>query len=111
MIIALVLAAGALYGVHRRYYGNTYFNRQQWIGLANKGGADNTRQRMVKDLRRRYLRLGMTRQQVRHLLGKPDLDSLSKDTDSYLIDNANGVSLDVRYDKAGCVDWIGSVSR
>lgn len=103
VIISLVLAAGALYGVHRRYYGNTYFNRQHWIGLANKGGVDNPRQRMVKDLRRRYLKPGMTRQQVRHLLGKPDYGRLSSDADSYFIgaDGIDGISLDVRYDRVG----------
>jgi hypothetical protein len=104
-VVISVLAAGALYGVHRRYCGNVKFNRQQWIALAGKGGMDNPRQRMVKDLRQRYLKPGMTRQEVRHLLGKPDFDSLSKDVDSYFIgaDGFDGMSLDVRYDQAGHV--------
>jgi hypothetical protein len=102
--LASILAAGVLYGIHRRYYGNIKFNRQQWIASADRG-ADNPRLRMYKDLQQRYLRKGMTRQEVRHLLGKPDYDSSSKDVDSYFLGvlglmSVDATILEVHYDKA-----------
>ena len=102
VVVIAVLAAGVLYGVHRRYYGNVKFDRQQWIALANKGGP---RQRMVKDLRQRYLNVGMTRDEVRRLLGKPDSDSLSEDEDSYFLgsDSGEGTFLHVQYGQRGRV--------
>jgi len=69
LVVVSVLAAVTVYGVHRRYYGNIKFNGTVWRSLANKGGTDNPRQRMYRDLLQRYLKPGMTRQQVRRLLG------------------------------------------
>lgn len=107
LLIGLV-AAVVLYGVHRRYYGNIRFNGTVWRRLANQGGMGNPRQRMVKDLRQRYLRNGMTRQEIRQLLGKPDYGSFSKDVDSYFIGvlgfmSVDASTLDIRYDSAGRV--------
>jgi len=103
-LVIAVLAAGVLYGVHRRYYGNIAFNRQQWMALANDYRRDNPRQRMHNDLLQRYLRNGMTRQQVRHLLGKPDYDSHSNDVDTYFLGvwglmSVDATLLKVQYDE------------
>ena len=113
MTVAIVLAiavlgAGVLYAVHRRHCGNIRFDRARWIAVAGQGGVRNPRQRMVKDLMRRYLRNGMTKHEVRQLLGKPDYDSLYRDTDSYFIGvigclSVDASTLDVHYDKAGKV--------
>lgn len=96
----------ALYGVHRRHYGNIKFSGTVWRSLAGKWDKDSPRQRMVKDLRQRYLKPGMTRQQVRQLLGKPDYDSHDKDVDSYFLGvwgfmSVDATVLEVEYDKAG----------
>lgn len=106
LLAICVVAAGVLYGIHRRYYGDIKFNGTVWRSLANKGGTDNPRQRMYKDLLQRHLDPGMTRQEVRRLLGKPDYDSLEKDVDSYFIGVMGAMSVDatvleVHYDQKG----------
>lgn len=107
-VVFVILAAVVLYGAHRRHYGNIKFSGTVWRSLAGKGRMDNPRQRMVKDLRARYLKPGMTRQQVRQLLGKPDYGSHEREVDSYFLGvwgfmSVDATVLEVRYDKAGRV--------
>jgi hypothetical protein len=53
------------------YFYTAWFYRPTWIS-STTSEFDNVRGRMCGDLRRRYLRPGMRREEVIRLLGKPD---------------------------------------
>jgi hypothetical protein len=48
------------------------FDRKVWLANASNYGRGNPRGQMADDLRKRWLRKGMTRKEVKALLGEPD---------------------------------------
>ncbi len=72
---ALFLLVGTLFAVFSRADKQSRFDRAVWISRPELEGSDTPRSRMVSDVMHRYLKPGMSRQQVRELLGKPDSTS------------------------------------
>ncbi|PMB52214.1 hypothetical protein CEN39_11025 [Fischerella thermalis CCMEE 5201] len=55
-------------------FGNKPFDQKAWLANpVNSGKNDSIRFQMSEDLTKNHLKIGMTRQQTRKLLGKPDL--------------------------------------
>jgi len=99
--------------VPREFYNSPYndkgFDRGIWLSAARNDDMRNPRGPMAEDLRRHYLRNGMTREQVRRLLGKPDnseYDEQQGKVDHYFLGAWGFISIDgdlfiVHYDKSG----------
>lgn len=57
-------------------FDNKRFDQKAWTANpVNSGKDNNLRLEMSEDLMKRYLKKGMTRQQARKLLGKPDFSN------------------------------------
>ena len=71
--LVLVLAPASVWLLHRDK-GWEPFNKKQWDvgGSALRETEVGSRKRMVKDLMERHLKPGITRRQIRELLGPPD---------------------------------------
>ena len=98
--------------VPREFYNNPYndkaFDRKVWLSAARSDKMHNPRRQMAEDLQKNYLRKGMTRGQVRRLLGKSngEYDDQQGDMDWYFLGARGyrpkqGYFLSVHYDKSG----------
>src|SRR5687767_1815960 len=103
--LALLLACAAqqwYQWIHR-------FDPVVWRENPNPFGIDNRRSRMLGDLMRNHLRVGMRREQVRTLLGPPDAQSevdRENNIDSYNLGHIGPMGIDpsilqLKYDPAG----------
>lgn len=62
-----------LSGCDNNPFDNKSFNQKAWLENPwNKGKNNNVRLEMSEDLLKKHLRIGMTRQQVKKLLGEAD---------------------------------------
>ena len=81
------------------------FNRYLWHQYSSDDNPDNPRASMVSDLRWQYLDKGMTRTEVKELLGTPDFERRD-DLYSYNLGMWSGFridydSLDIHFDSNG----------
>jgi hypothetical protein len=110
-IIAIALLG--YYGMWIQPFSNAKFDRAIWL-KAKSDDFHNPRGPMTMDLRRNHLHHGMTRQQVRSLLGPPDCHvSHDPSMDSYWLGAWGGFqmdsqSLDIYYNPSGnmCSSYI-----
>jgi hypothetical protein len=72
LTVAAVMVGCTLVGLTWRSEKASQFDRQIWIPNPNRDVKDNPRSRMVGDLMRHHLKLGVHRRQVKGLLGEPD---------------------------------------
>jgi hypothetical protein len=111
--LLLLLVLGLVYGraaytlLHRPFNDRT-FDRSVWIGVAGVPLERNPRGPMTEDLRRRFLHEGMSRREVRALLGQPDNGPYPEATtaieDHYFLGHWGEMSIDgdyliIHYDK------------
>jgi len=79
------------------------FDREVWQANTNDTTPENPRLQMLGDLQRQHLKIGMTKQQVHHLLGSPDQQTAT--TDIYQVGTAwlslDPTYMELRYKKDG----------
>jgi DNA-directed RNA polymerase subunit RPC12/RpoP len=74
LIIILAAIAPPIFHGNRRQ-----FDRVVWQSHTNDPSPENPRSQMLGDLQRQHLRIGMTKQQVHHLLGSPEQQTVTTD--------------------------------
>jgi hypothetical protein len=102
LIVLLALVVVALRATSPTQPGNRPFDRVSW--LRHRGPLNPVRGQMSLDLIRNHLRAGMTRAQVRALLGAPDVLG---DSDTYTIGAAPGFlggEIDLRFRRGRLID-------
>ena len=106
LILAVLLSWGFFYnGFLRSHFDDQRFDRAKWTAPASVNSDRTPRGRMAGDLRRRFLRRGMSRSEVRALLGRPDDEERGVE-DHYLLGYCSPMSIDgdqliIRYDRSG----------
>ena len=97
--LVLVLAPASVWLLHRDK-GWEPFNKKQWDvgGSALLETEVGCRKRMVKDLMERHLKSGITRRQVRNLLGPPDF---VESNPMYEYQVAKNTGFRLAFDRAG----------
>ena len=71
-ITAIILALTMLLLRRADPYSGLEFDRAVWNRFANNSEADNPRARMIRDLLKNHIHLGMEQSEVTALLGEPD---------------------------------------
>jgi len=109
----VLLAAAAfgpfVYDMHHNPFNAEQFDQSQWMHAARDGAGESPRGPMAEDLRRRLLRKGMSKDEVRRLLGKSDnseADEAAGHQDTYYLGHWSSLSIDgdallIHYDKRG----------
>ena len=72
LVVLIVFQVLLFYAVVRDPFDDKPFDRDTWLRAATATSGPNPRGPMAEDLRRRFLRAGMSRKAVNSLLGKPD---------------------------------------
>ena len=111
VLATIVMVGPFLYEVFRNPYNDKPFDRKVWLSAADDDSRDNPRGPMADDLRRRFLRKGMMKKEVRSLLGDPansQYEEARGREDHYFLGywgymSTDGDYLIVHYDKAGKV--------
>jgi len=109
VLATLVMIGPFLYEMLRNPYNDRPFDRKVWLSAADDDSRDNPRGPMAEDLRRRFLRKGMAKKEVRSLLGDPRnswYEEARGREDHYFLGYWGYMSMDgdylvVHYDKAG----------
>lgn len=119
VLAALLVGAAITYPRWQRHLGvfaNPFaaqrFDRAKWLAAAPVAPGKNARGPMAEDLRRRYIRRGMTRTEVQHLLGPPNslgCDEKAAGGDWYYLGPWGSMSIDgdylgIHYGKDGRVE-------
>lgn len=91
------------------------FDRAVWHKFHNNHEPDNPRASMSKDLRRRYLRQGLTKQEVVKLLGEPDMNK-SDNMYEYNLGMWSGFRIDydglqIHFDAEGRLSYVQCVQH
>lgn len=116
-LVALAAALSAviflwpwLYGITHNPFSQERFNRQKWLTAHCLGRPEsNPRGPMAEDVRRRLVRVGMTRAELHRLLGPSDnsqADDEEGDVDNYLLGCWGWIAIDpsylsIHYDESG----------
>lgn len=103
----LPVALSAFYGSFGGSpFNDARFEEQQWVSAVTAEDGQNPRGLMAEDLRKRFLHRGMSRREVRALLGDPDNSAWDERTgvDRYFLGHWGPMSIDgdyliIHYDK------------
>lgn len=98
-------------GVSANPFATEPFDQSKWIRAKSGPEVKNPRGPMAEDLRRHYLQRGMSKKQVRQLLGPPsnsEYEEAKGNVDSYFLGHWGDWSIDgdyliIRYHKSGRV--------
>lgn len=115
LIIGSLLLAGAIaaviffvviiYPLINNPFNDRKFDQTVWVSYHDSTDPDNPRGNMVSNLQKKYLQLGMSKQEVLRLLGEPDYEE-SSTVYKYNLGVWSGFridydSLDVHFDSSG----------
>ena len=107
IVVALVLFIAYELGLLGSPFNDKKFVRSVWLASAHNDDARNPRGRMAEDLISNHLRIGMSKSDVRKLLGKSNNSEYdeTQNTDCYFLGHWGFMSIDgdyliIRYNNA-----------